>query len=64
MTRVKIPYRILPTNSANTNCGMSTYSWLATPNMVQNKKWKVSLNLQQHDGDCYQDWTAFIQLFK
>lgn len=47
MTRVKMPYRILPTNSANTNSGMSTYSWLTTPNMVQNKKRKVSLNLRQ-----------------
>lgn len=47
MTRVKIPYKILPTNSANTNCGMSTKSWLATPNMVQNKKLKVSLNLEK-----------------
>lgn len=32
--------------------------------MVQNKKWNVSLNLQQRHGECYHDEAVFIPFFK
>lgn len=47
MIRVKMPYSTRPTNSATTKSGMSTYSWFTTPNIVQKRKRKVSLNLER-----------------